>query len=95
MSDVFRAMADPTRREILRLLRQGPLTSGQIAEHFPTSWPTVSRHLAMLRDAGLILSRRVGQQVEYELNTTVFEDLIQHLMEWTRSEPNRKEEDKE
>jgi len=93
MSDVFRAMADPTRREILRLLRQGPMTSGQVAEHFPTSWPTVSRHLALLRDAGLILSRRVGQQVEYELNTTVFEDLIQHLMEWTRSGPNRKEED--
>jgi len=92
MSDVFRAMADPTRREILRLLRNGPLTSGQIAERFPTSWPTVSRHLAMLRDAGLILSQRHGQQVEYELNTTVFEDLIQHLMEWTRPESDRRDE---
>lgn len=84
MSDVFRAMADPTRREILRLLRDGPRTSGQIAEQFTTSWPTISRHLSMLRDAGLILSQRHGQQVEYELNTTVFEDLIQHLLEWTR-----------
>jgi len=84
MGDAFRALADPTRREILRLLRDGPLTSGEIAEHFPTSWPTVSRHLAMLRDAGLIVSERHGQQVKYELNTTVFEDLIQHLLEWTR-----------
>lgn len=87
MSDVFRALADPTRREILRLLRDGPKTSGQIAERFPTSWPTISRHLAVLRDAGLILSQRHGQQIDYELNTTVFEDVIQYLMEWTRPGP--------
>src|SRR5687767_7343717 len=52
MSDAFKALADPTRRRILRILRDGPLTSGEIAERFDTSWPTVSRHLAMLRDAG-------------------------------------------
>jgi len=84
MADVFKAMADPSRREILRLLRDGPKTSGEIAEHFPTSWATISRHLALLRDAGLILSERQGQQVVYELNTTVFEDLVSRLMEWTR-----------
>jgi ArsR family transcriptional regulator len=84
MSDAFRALADPTRREILRLLRDGPKTSGEIAEHFSSSWPTVSRHLAVLRDAGLILSERSGQQIVYELNTTVFQDLVDHLLEWTR-----------
>jgi ArsR family transcriptional regulator, repressor of sdpIR and other operons len=84
MPDAFRALADPTRREILRLLRDGPRTSGQIAEHFKSSWPTVSRHLAVLRDAGLILSERSGQQIVYELNTTVFQDLVEHLLEWTR-----------
>ncbi len=84
MPDAFRALADPTRREILRLLRDGPRTSGEIAERFPTSWPTVSRHLAVLRDAGLILSERSGQQVVYELNTTVFQDLVEHLLEWAR-----------
>jgi ArsR family transcriptional regulator, arsenate/arsenite/antimonite-responsive transcriptional repressor len=84
MADAFRALADPTRREILRLLRDGPKTSGEIADHFKSSWPTVSRHLAVLREAGLILSERNGQQIMYELNTTVFQDLVEHLLEWTR-----------
>src|SRR4051812_17136157 len=82
--DAFRALADPTRREILRLLRDGPKTSGEIAEQFPTAWATISRHLGALRDAGLILSERNGQQIIYELNTTVFEDLVNHLLEWVR-----------
>ncbi len=84
MPDAFRALADPTRREILRLLRDGSKTSGEIAEHFASSWPTVSRHLAVLRDAGLILSERNGQQIVYELNTTVFHDVVEQLLEWTR-----------
>lgn len=84
MPDAFRALGDPTRREILRLLRDGPKTSGEIAEHFSSSWPTVSRHLAVLRDAGLILSERSGQQIVYELNTTVFHDLVEHLLEWAK-----------
>ena len=84
MSDVFKALADPTRRRILRLLRDGPLTSGEIAERFDTSWPTVSRHLAVLRDAGLILSVREGQQIIYELNTTVVEDVVNSLLDWVR-----------
>jgi DNA-binding transcriptional ArsR family regulator len=82
MQSAFKALADPTRRDILRLLRDGPRTSGEIAEHFPSAWATVSRHLAVLREAGLILSERHGQQIVYELNTTVFEDLVEHLMAW-------------
>ena len=84
MSDAFKALADPTRREILRLLRDGPRTSGQIAERFPTAWATISRHLAVLRDANLILSERNGQQIVYELNTTVFDDLVKHLLDWAK-----------
>lgn len=84
MQAVFKALADPTRREILRLLRRGPKTSGDIADHFSTAWPTISRHLAQLRDANLILSERNGQQIVYELNTTVFDDLVNHIVEWTR-----------
>jgi DNA-binding transcriptional ArsR family regulator len=80
----FRALADDTRRTILRLLRDGPLTSGQIADRFHSSWPTISRHLAVLRDAGLVVAERHGQEIRYELNTSVFQDLIRHLMEWTR-----------
>lgn len=84
MQAAFKALSDPTRREILRLLRNGPKTSGEIAERFPTAWATVSRHLSVLRDAGLILSERNGQQIIYELNTTVFEEVVNHLLEWTR-----------
>ncbi len=88
MNAAFRALADPTRREILRLLRDGPRTSGEIAEHFPTAWATVSRHLGVLRDADLILSERNGQQIVYKLNTTVFDDLVEHILDWVK--PRRK-----
>lgn len=84
MSDVFRALADPSRREILRLLRDGPKTSGELAAHFASAWPTISRHLGVLRDAGLILSERNGQQIVYELNTTVLEDVVNQVLEWGR-----------
>jgi DNA-binding transcriptional ArsR family regulator len=84
MNSAFRALADPTRRDIIELLRGGSLTSGEIAQHFPVAWATISRHLAILRDAGLILAERHGQQIVYELNTTVVEDLIQHLIGWVK-----------
>lgn len=82
MNAIFRALADPTRREILELLRSGALSSGEIAEHFPTSWPTISRHLSVLRDAELILAERNGQHIHYELNTTLFQDFVHHLVGW-------------
>jgi DNA-binding transcriptional ArsR family regulator len=83
-NQTFRALGDETRRVILRLLRDGPLTSGEIADRFDSSWPTISRHLAVLREAGLVMTERHGQEIRYELNTSVFQDLIQHLVEWTR-----------
>ena len=76
------ALADPTRREI-RLLVKRPMPSGR-SEHFSSSWPTISRHLAVLKEAGLVLAVRDGQQLVYELNTTVFQDVVQHLIEWTK-----------
>jgi ArsR family transcriptional regulator len=84
VNDVFRALSDPTRREILEMLRSGPRTSGEIADRFSTSWPTISRHLSVLKDAGLILAERNGQQVVYELNTTVFQDVIEGLIKLLR-----------
>jgi DNA-binding transcriptional ArsR family regulator len=86
---VFRAHADHTRRDILRLLRAGPRTSGDIASRFDSSWPTISRHLAILRDAGLVATERSGQEIHYEVNTSVFQDLVQHLMEWAKAPPAR------
>jgi DNA-binding transcriptional ArsR family regulator len=81
---VFRALADPTRREIIKLLRKKEMTSGDIAGHFESAWPTISRHLAVLKDAGLISAERNGNSIHYELNTTVLQDIAEHLMDWTR-----------
>jgi DNA-binding transcriptional ArsR family regulator len=76
----FAALADETRRDILTLLRAGPRTSGQIADAFHSSWPTISRHLAVLRHAGLVVAERQGQEIYYELNTSVFQDVVRHLI---------------
>lgn len=84
MDAAFRALADPTRRDILRLLRQGPLSSGEIARHFDVAWPTVSRHLALLRGAGLVVSTRVGQQIVYELDVAAVRAVVDHLYSWLR-----------
>jgi len=83
-SALFRALADDTRRAILDLLRTGPRSSGEIANQFPSSWPTISRHLAVLRAGGLVITERKGQTIYYELNTSVFQDLIQHVIGWTK-----------
>ena len=84
---VFRALADETRRQILDFLRAGPRTSGEIADQFHSSWPTISRHLAVLRAGGFVVSERQGQVIYYELNTSVFQDLVQHLMGWMKPSP--------
>ena len=84
MDSAFRALADPTRREILKLLRAGPRTSGEIADRFPSTWATVSRHLGILKDAKLVLAERDGQSIRYELNTTVFQEVVEHMLDWTK-----------
>ena len=84
----FKALADPTRRTILGLLRDGDLPAGEIAAHFPVAWASVSHHLSVLKDAGLVLATRDGQFIRYSLNTTVVQDALQHLLEIA---PRRKE----
>ena len=86
---MFRALADPTRRQILRLLRDGPRGSGEIADAFSSTWPTISRHLAVLREAGLVAAERHGQMISYGLNMSVFQELVQHLVDWTRPSEGR------
>ena len=76
MHDTLRALADPTRREILTLLRAGPLTAGQIAERFPVSAAAVSRHLSVLKEADLVRDRREGKYIYYELNASVLEEIL-------------------
>ena len=82
---VFKALADPTRREILRLLRGGPKSSGEIAQSFDSAWPTISRHLAVLREAELVSAERDGSTVIYEIDTTVFQDTVEQLLRLTHT----------
>ena len=81
---VFKALADPTRREILYLLRSGPMASGEIAGSFPSAWATISRHLAVLRDAELVTTQRNGSSIVYELDTTVFQNALENLLNWVQ-----------
>jgi DNA-binding transcriptional ArsR family regulator len=74
--DAFKALADPTRREILRLLRHGERTAGELAQRFDMSRPSMSHHFSVLKAADLIVARRQGQQIVYALNTTVVQDLL-------------------
>jgi ArsR family transcriptional regulator len=77
----FRALADPTRREILGLLRHGEITAGALAEKFDMTKPAMSHHFGVLKEAELITSRREGQQIWYGLNTTVVQDLMAWAMQ--------------
>lgn len=78
MNQTFKALADPTRRRILKLLDEGDMTAGEIAVHFEMSKPSVSHHLNVLKNAGLILWVKEGQRIIYSLNTTAF----QEMMKW-------------
>ncbi|GAB3383020.1 autorepressor SdpR family transcription factor [Massilia agri] len=84
LNEVFKAIADPTRREILRLLRHEELSAGEVAAHFDMSKPTMSHHFAVLKGAGLITSRREGQTIWYSLDTTVLEDVLAWSMDMAR-----------
>lgn len=81
MDTVFKALSDPTRREILRLLSHGEKTAGELAEQFDMTKPSMSHHFAVLKEAELITSRREGQQIWYRLNSTVAQDAIAWVME--------------
>ena len=82
----MRALADPTRREILRALRAGDLSAGDIAARFAISAPSISHHLNVLKDARLVQAARGGRRIIYSLNTTVFQDVLRELVEFMQSE---------
>ncbi|ADG05019.1 autorepressor SdpR family transcription factor [Kyrpidia tusciae] len=81
MNDAFKALSDPTRRQILRLLRGGDLTAGEIADHFSLTKPSISHHLNVLKQAGLVTDERRGQQIIYSLHTTVLHDVMGWLLD--------------
>jgi ArsR family transcriptional regulator len=78
---VYRALGDPTRRRILALLRERPMTAGELAGQFELSWPTMSGHFAVLREAGLVQADRSGSTVTYRLNQTVLQEALMALLD--------------
>lgn len=81
MTEVFKALSDPTRREILAMLRRGDMSAGEIAEKFSISKPSISHHLAQLKQAGLVSDIRRGQNIYYSLETTAFQDLLAWVLD--------------
>jgi DNA-binding transcriptional ArsR family regulator len=76
----IRALSDPTRREILKALRAGDLTAGEIASRFPITGASVSHHLNVLREARLVQAERAGRNIVYSANSTVFQEFVAELL---------------
>jgi ArsR family transcriptional regulator len=91
LTTVFKAISDPTRREILNLLRKEEMSAGEVAAHFDMTKPTMSHHFSVLKEAQLITSRREGQTIWYALNTTVLEDVLAWTMDMARGAKGDKE----
>ena len=77
MGDVWSALADPTRRKILTLLKAQDLNAGEIAEQFNMTKPSISHHLSILKQAELVRAQKHGQNIVYTLNISVFEEILQ------------------
>ena len=80
LNSIFKALNDPTRREILELLKEKDLTAGEIADQFNISKPSISHHLDLLRQAGLVVSVKEGQFIFYSLNTTVMDEMLKWII---------------
>lgn len=93
--DLFKALSDTTRRSILKMLRRGDMTAGEIADQFSISKPSMSHHLNVLKQAGLVIADRKGQHIYYSLNTTVLQDALSWLMNFTADGRKEDGDDKE
>ena len=80
MNNIFKALNDKTRREILMLLREKDLTAGEIADHFDISKPSISHHLDLLKRADLVSAQKEGQFIYYSINTSIIEDILQWVL---------------
>ena len=81
LQNTLRALADPIRREILNLLKAGRLSAGEIADHFPVTGASISRHLSVLKEADLIRDTREGKFIYYDLNASVLEEILLWVQE--------------
>lgn len=81
MNLLFKALGDPTRREIIELLRKRDMNAGEIADNFSISKPSISHHLDLLRQANIVISIKEGQFINYSLNTTVFDEMVKWVID--------------
>ncbi len=88
--EVFKAISDPTRRRVLKLLQGGSMTAGELAESFDITKGSLSHHFNVLKAADLVRCERRGQQIVYSLNTTVFEDVAALLLDLFQIDDKRK-----
>lgn len=79
-AETFKALSDPTRREILNLLRKGPMTAGEVVEHFDITGASISHHLSVLKHAGVIDNEKKGKFIYYYLNSSVLDDVLNWLL---------------
>jgi ArsR family transcriptional regulator, arsenate/arsenite/antimonite-responsive transcriptional repressor len=84
LNSLFKALNDPTRRTILEMLKDKDMTAGEIAAQFDMSWPSVSHHLDLLRKAGLVVAEKEGQYIYYSINTSVMDDMLKWLLQFTK-----------
>lgn len=89
MNSFFKAMNDPTRREILQMLRRRDMTAGEISDAFGFSKPTISHHLDLLRQAGLVESAKQGQFIFYSLNTTVMDEIVAWFLQFSNNKKSK------
>lgn len=83
MNALFKALNDPTRREILELLQERDMTAGEIADRFDMSKPSISHHLDLLKQANLVIAMKEGQFINYSINTTVMDEILGWLMQFS------------
>lgn len=88
LHDTLKALSDPVRRDILELLKSGSLSAGDIGKHFDLSAATISHHLSQLKKAGLVLETKYKNFIFYELNVTVFEDVLIWVSQFTGGKDN-------
>ena len=88
INSTLKAISDPVRREILSILKDGKMAAGDIVNHFDITGAAISRHLSILKDADLIRDRREGKYIYYELNTSVFEDVLTWISSFKGGEGN-------
>ena len=87
----FKALSDPIRRDILGLLRAGPMAAGEIAAHFTVSGATISHHLSILKDAGLVMDAQQGKYIYYELNMSVVDEILEWITSLKGGNSNEKD----